>query len=84
MRATIKRSWSCPWPSLKPRRAPQMTCGDCDMFSMPPTRQVVASPARTAWAPETIDCTPEPQRRLTVRAGSSFGTPALSATWRAP
>jgi hypothetical protein len=54
------------------------------MFSMPPTRQVVASPVRIVCAPEMTDWTPEPQRRLTVSAGTSFGTPALSATWRAP
>ena len=80
----MRRSWSCPWPSLKPRRAPQMTCGACDMFSIPPTRQVVASSVRIACAPEITDWMPEPQRRLTVSAGASFGTPALSATWRAP
>jgi hypothetical protein len=80
----MRRSWSCPCPSLKPRRAPQMTCGACDMFSMPPTRQVLASPARMRWEPEMTDWTPEPQSRLTVSAGTVCGTPALSATWRAP
>ncbi len=54
------------------------------MFSIPPTRQSEASPVRIIWAPETIDWIPEPQRRLTVKAGTSLGTPALSATWRAP
>jgi hypothetical protein len=54
------------------------------MFSMPPTRQVVASPVRMFCAPESTDWMPEPQRRLTVSAGTSLGTPAFNATWRAP
>ena len=84
MSETIRRSSSFPLPSWSPLRAPQITCGACDMFSMPPTRQVRASPARIMCAPEMTDWMPEPQRRFTVSAGTSFGTPALSATWRAP
>ena len=54
------------------------------MFSMPPTRQVVASPSRIKCAPERIAWIPEPHSRFTVRDGTSLGTPDLSATWRAP
>ena len=36
-----------------------------------------------ACAPETIDCTPVPQRRLTVNAGTSLGMPDLMPTTRA-
>ncbi len=42
---------------------------------MPPASTVVASPSRIRWAPWMIDSKPEPQSRLTVRAGTSFGTP---------
>ncbi len=56
-----------------------MTCGACDMFSMPPTSAVVASPARISRAPLTIASIPEPQRRFTVSAGRSSGTPAFEA-----
>ncbi len=75
-------SWPC--PSLKPLRAPRMTCGAWDMFSMPPASTVVASPRRIRCAPCTIDSNPEPQSRLTVSAGTSFGTPAFRPTCRAP
>src|SRR5881394_3613358 len=36
--------------------------------------------ASTAW---TTACRPEPQTRFTVSAGTSTGTPAFSAAWRA-
>ena len=77
-------SSSLPCPSRKPPRAPRITCGAWLMFSMPPTRHVVASSNPMEWTPLITDWMPEPQRRLTVRAGLSIGTPALSSTWRAP
>ncbi len=61
-----------------------MTCGAIDIDSIPPTSAVRASSSRIMCAPETMDWMPLPQRRLTVSAGRSAGTPALSATWRAP
>ena len=72
------------WPSLRPLRAPRMTNGACDMFSMPPARMRLASPSSICSAALMIDWMPEPQRRFTVSAGTFFGTPALSPTWRAP
>jgi hypothetical protein len=42
-----------------------------------------ASPVAIVCAAETIACTPVPQRRLTVKAGTSLGMPAFIATTRA-
>src|SRR3954452_11710223 len=53
------------------------------MDSAPPASTTSASPTWMAWAAETIACTPVPQRRLTVNAGASLGTPALIPTTRA-
>jgi len=61
-----------------------MTCGACDIDSIPPTRHDCASPSWIMCAPEMIDWMPLPQSRLTVSAGRSNGTPAFNATWRAP
>ena len=45
--------------------------------------RLVISPRRSCWAPWTIASNPEPQRRLTVRAGVVMGSPAFSPMWRA-
>jgi hypothetical protein len=53
------------------------------MDSAPPATATSASPVAIDWAAETIACTPVPQRRLTVKAGTSWGIPAFIATTRA-
>jgi hypothetical protein len=59
-------------------------CGAWLMLSMPPVSTMPASPSRMCWAPLIAAWMPEPHSRFTVSAGTSIGTPALSATWRAP
>src|SRR5262249_9419970 len=51
--------------------------------SAPPASATDASPVWIDWHAETIACTPVPHRRLTVYAGTSFGTPAFIPTTRA-
>ena len=80
----MSESSSLPSPRRSPVRAPRMTWGACVMFSMPPATARRDSPRRIIWAAETTDWIPDPHRRLTVRAGTSTGMPALSPTWRAP
>ena len=82
--ATINESSSLPWPNLNPHRAPRMTCGAWLIDSIPPARTTFASPSWINCAAEMIDCMPDPHKRFTVRAGISTGSPALSATCRAP
>src|ERR671922_2823298 len=53
------------------------------MDSAPPATTTSASPVWIACAPDTMDCTPVPQSRLTVTAGTSLGMPALMPTTRA-
>ncbi len=83
-RATISESSSLPCPRPKPERAPRITCGACDMFSMPPASARRDSPSLIIWAAVTSDWMPDPHSRLTVSAGVSIGRPALRPTWRAP
>jgi len=54
------------------------------MFSEPTARTALASPRRICSAAVTTAWKPEPQRRLSVSAGVSMGSPALRPTWRAP
>src|SRR5437762_6607632 len=54
-----------------------------DMDSMPPATIASASPAAIRYAASTIASSPEPQRRLTVNAGTRAGTPARSDATRA-
>src|SRR5712692_342470 len=67
----------------QPQRAPRMMWGCWDMLSVPPARTTSASPSLISCAAITMACNPEPQRRLTVRAGTPMGQPALRPTWRA-
>ena len=78
--ATISESSSSPWPRRRPPRAPRMTCGAWLMFSMPPASTQVASPVWSCCAALITLWSPEPHRRLTVSAGTLWGSPALSAT----
>ena len=80
----MRVSSSLPSPSRNPARAPRITWGAWVMFSMPPASAMRASPRRIIWAADTTDWMPDPQSRLTVRAGTSTGTPAFRPTWRAP
>ena len=43
--ATISESSSLPSPRPTPQRMPRMTCGACDMDSMPPASTILASPS---------------------------------------
>ena len=52
---------------------PRMTCGACDMDSMPPASTIFDSPSWIICAADTMDCMPDPQRRLTVSAGTLDG-----------
>src|SRR5581483_11964907 len=53
------------------------------MFSVPPARTNSAWPSWISCAARRIAWRPEPQRRLTVSAGASFGTPDFRPMWRA-
>ena len=52
------------------------------MLSAPPATAMSASPRVTAWAAETIACSPEPQSRFKVSAGASCVMPAFTAATR--
>ena len=53
------------------------------MFSAPPATTTSASPHWIQRAAVLIASRPEPQMRLTVYAGTSTGSPAFTAAWRA-
>ena len=53
------------------------------MFSMPPATMMSASPARMICAASVTAFSPEPQSMLSVVAGTSTGSPAPIAAWRA-
>src|SRR6187397_173570 len=57
--------------------------GMFDMDSTPPATIASASPAAIMCCASTIDCSPDPQSRFTVNAGTRSGTPARSAATRA-
>src|SRR6185369_3772639 len=50
---------------------------------VPPARMMWAFPQRTPSTAWITDCSPDPQTRVTVSAGTSTGTPALIAACRA-
>src|SRR5262245_57351341 len=60
-----------------------MRYGAWSMFSMPPATATLILPREISCAEETMACAPEPQTRLTVRAGVVTGSPAWTAAWRA-
>ena len=76
---------AAPWPSLQPaaraadhvRRLAHVLHAAGEHPGRLAELDHAAPPVTTAWRPE-------PHRRLTVSAGTSCGSPALSATWRAP
>jgi hypothetical protein len=72
---------------VSPIRAPQRTWGiqygPRLIDSAPPATATSASPVAIDCAADTIACTPVPQSRFTVKAGTSFGIPAFIATTRA-
>ena len=49
--------------------------GALDMLSIPPATTISLSPARMDWAANSTHFRPEPQTLLTVKAGTSWGTP---------
>ena len=53
------------------------------MLSVPPATMTSAEPQRILSAAKAMDWRPEAQKRLTVTAGTSTGSPALSAAIRA-
>ena len=53
------------------------------MFSMPPATMISASPARMICDASVTDFRPEPHSMLMVVAGTSTGSPAPIAAWRA-
>ena len=53
------------------------------MFSMPPATMIPASPARMICDASVTDFSPEPHSMLMVVAGTSTGSPAPIAAWRA-
>jgi hypothetical protein len=69
--------------SGEPQRVLCSVYGALDMLSAPPVSTISDSPIRIDVAPCTRASNPDPHRRFTVSAGRSWGTPALSATWRA-
>ncbi len=83
LRASHSRSSSGAGPSRRPQRAPRTTCGAWLIDSAPPASTAPASPSRISCAACAIASNPEPHSRLTVTAGTSMGSPALSPTWRA-
>ncbi len=71
---------------VSPMRCPQRPVGRKYaarlMLSAPPPTTVSVSPSRMCCAAETIACSPEPHRRLTVRHGVPTGSPASIAATR--
>jgi hypothetical protein len=53
------------------------------MFSMPPAIVQLAMPLQISMAALATAWAPEPQTRLTVRAGTSTGSPPPMPAWRA-
>src|SRR5215831_7245938 len=51
-----------------------MRYGAWSMFSMPPATATLMLPREISCAAETMACAPEPQTRLTVRAGVVIGS----------
>ncbi len=70
-------------PIFAPQRASGSQYGPRLIDSAPPASATRASPVWICCVAETIACTPVPQRRLTVKAGVSVGTPAFTPTTRA-
>ena len=66
-----------------PNRAVGTRYGARVMFSMPPATTTSTSPARIICDAIATDFSPDPHSMLIVVAGTSFGMPAASATWRA-
>jgi hypothetical protein len=50
---------------------------------MPPATTVSTSPARIIWSASAMALSPDRQTLLIVMAGTSCGTPARIAAWRA-
>jgi hypothetical protein len=53
------------------------------MFSMPPAMAQSIMPAQISSAALATPWAPDPQTRLTLRAGTSTGSPAAMPAWRA-
>ena len=91
----ILMSWngsvSAPWtgsttgagPIFEPQRPWVSHIGARLIDSAPPASVTSASPVWIAWQALTSAWTPVPHRRLTVKAGVSFGMPAFMPTTRA-
>ena len=60
-----------------------MAMGASDMFSCPPAIMTSACPAMMDWAPSAMALSPDPHILFMVKAGVSFGTPALIIACRA-
>ena len=70
-------------PKGWPQRAWRSTSGAWLIDSVPPASTTSAWPVRMNMAAWMTASKPEPQSRLTVRAGTASGTPARRPTWRA-
>ena len=70
-------------PIFWPQREAWSWNGTPDITSAPPASVIDASPSIMVRAALMIASTPEPHRRLSVSAGVSCGTPALSPITRA-